>query len=216
MTYGDNPEQGFVKGNEFIHPSLGFAFSAPSGFQIQNSASNVTMRGRSNDGVIFDGGDYPGGSMEDYIRSRWAPSIGQQMQTGELQSLSSGRIGGLESASALLPARTNNGPVVLHLTAIRDGDRVWRFFGFEPLSAGGVSQRIDLAAQSFRKLSASERGAVTAPRVTIHTVRAGETAKSLAFETPFADYQVERFRVLNGLERGEALKPGDKVKLIKG
>jgi predicted Zn-dependent protease len=45
-------------------------------------------------------------------------------------------------------------------------------------------------------------------------VGAGDSVESLASHLALVDHQVERFRVLNGLEGGERPKVGDLVKLI--
>jgi predicted Zn-dependent protease len=45
-------------------------------------------------------------------------------------------------------------------------------------------------------------------------VQAGDTVQSLAAQMPFSNYQVERFRVLNGLGPADRLSPGQQVKII--
>jgi predicted Zn-dependent protease len=51
-------------------------------------------------------------------------------------------------------------------------------------------------------------------RVQIITVAPGDTVEKLATRMAVADRQVERFRVLNGLEPGERVKPGGEVKIV--
>jgi predicted Zn-dependent protease len=46
------------------------------------------------------------------------------------------------------------------------------------------------------------------------TVAPGDTADKLASRMTVADHAVERFRVLNGLEAGDRLKPGSEVKIV--
>lgn len=41
MVYGEDPRQGFTESNVFYHPELKFRFSYPSGWQLQNSPSQV-------------------------------------------------------------------------------------------------------------------------------------------------------------------------------
>jgi predicted Zn-dependent protease len=45
LLYGDTPEEGYVRGNTFLHPKLGISFSVPTGFIIDNSAAAVTATG---------------------------------------------------------------------------------------------------------------------------------------------------------------------------
>jgi predicted Zn-dependent protease len=212
MTYGDSAEQGFVRGGRFIHPALRFAFDAPPGYEIVNSAAQVTMRGPSGASVTFDGARDPGGSMVDYVSRAWAGGLARQTRTGQLQDLRSFRVNGLEAASAVLPVQTNRGVAAAHLTAIRaGGGRVYRFLGLGP---GGEIGRMAQAGLSFRSLSAAEAAAAKPWRIRIVTVRPGDTVTSLAARTPFDKAREERFRVLNGLAPGQQPRPGDRVKLV--
>jgi len=46
------------------------------------------------------------------------------------------------------------------------------------------------------------------------TVAPGDTIDKLASRMAVPDRAVERFRVLNGLEPGDKLKPGSEVKIV--
>ena len=50
LLYGDNPEQGIVRGKDFLHPALRFALAFPEGWEVQNSAELVVAKepGRDN------------------------------------------------------------------------------------------------------------------------------------------------------------------------
>ena len=41
IMFGDDPADGSIRGRVFIHPRLGFAFVAPEGFVVENSAQAV-------------------------------------------------------------------------------------------------------------------------------------------------------------------------------
>jgi predicted Zn-dependent protease len=51
-------------------------------------------------------------------------------------------------------------------------------------------------------------------RLQVVTVKPGETPAVFARRMAFADYQLDRFLALNGLERDAVLKPGDRVKIV--
>jgi predicted Zn-dependent protease len=44
LIYGDNPEQGILRDNEFLHSALRFALEFPKGWQVVNSPSQVVGR----------------------------------------------------------------------------------------------------------------------------------------------------------------------------
>jgi predicted Zn-dependent protease len=51
-------------------------------------------------------------------------------------------------------------------------------------------------------------------RLAIVTAQAGDTVESLASRMALTERAAERFRVLNGLDRGGPLLPGDRYKLV--
>lgn len=46
------------------------------------------------------------------------------------------------------------------------------------------------------------------------TVRAGDTAQSIASRLAYSDHKLERFLVLNALQANSRLEPGRRVKII--
>ncbi|MEO0613547.1 MAG: M48 family metalloprotease, partial [Pseudomonadota bacterium] len=48
LLFGEDAyAQGYIQGNTFVHPEIGFAFAVPQGFQLQNSTSAVLARSQS-------------------------------------------------------------------------------------------------------------------------------------------------------------------------
>src|SRR5215469_16534701 len=41
LVYGEDPSEGFVRGRRFLHPRLGFVFTAPDGFVLDNTSQAV-------------------------------------------------------------------------------------------------------------------------------------------------------------------------------
>ncbi len=41
IVFGEDPSEGFVRGRRFLHPKLGFTFTAPDGFALDNTAQAV-------------------------------------------------------------------------------------------------------------------------------------------------------------------------------
>ena len=77
---------------------------------------------------------------------------------------------------------------------------------------GGV---FDPMYDSFRRLSDREAATAGAQRITVVTVRPGDTPESLA-DRMAGEAPLGRFLMLNGLRRGEPLTPGRRVKLVTG
>ena len=41
LPYGEDPSEGYVRGRRFLHPRLGFTFTAPDRFTLENTAQAV-------------------------------------------------------------------------------------------------------------------------------------------------------------------------------
>ena len=69
--------------------------------------------------------------------------------------------------------------------------------------------------RSFRPLSAAEAAALKPSRIKLVPVRAGDTIDSLARQMQVDREPRALFVLLNGLDRGRTLQPGDKVKIVQ-
>jgi predicted Zn-dependent protease len=212
MIYGEDPSQGFVRGQTFVHPDLRFAFDVPPGFRVINTPAAVIGRGR--DGLMkFDGVRAPEGrSMVDYVGGAWARELGSDVLRADAF-----QVNGMPAASATASGRLDDGrPVTVALVAIRAvGDRVWRFMfvspgGLSPAQARAYRGTVD----SFRVLSLAEAAAITPRRIEIVTVAPGQGVDDLAQRMAVDALPREQFEVLNGLAPGQTLRPGTKVKLV--
>src|SRR5690606_32237620 len=75
IMYGDDPKQGVIQGNSFLHPDLKLQFSVPSGSTMQNGTRAVTISGSSGQGQ-FTTGAY-NGNMTTYIASAFQALAGE-------------------------------------------------------------------------------------------------------------------------------------------
>src|SRR3546814_14803580 len=69
MIYGDNADQGYIRGRSFAHPKLRLSFSVPAGFRLYNQSQAVIARDADGKAIIqFDRATKPyGGAMTDYL-----------------------------------------------------------------------------------------------------------------------------------------------------
>ena len=104
----------------------------------------------------------------------------------------------------------------IRLVAIRfDPSTIYRFmFVTQPTDTASLSEPLRRTTYSFRKLSEADAARATPLRVRVVTVGASDTVASLARRMAFDTAQEQRFRVLNGLRPDEAVRPGDRVKII--
>jgi predicted Zn-dependent protease len=210
LTYGDSEDQGFVRGNTFYHPKMGFAFDVPQGFNVQNNPSELIAAHPDGSVILFDAGrDDQGRDPLAYLTQNW-------MQGKQAQGAESITINGLRAATAAFAGTANGKAVMIRVVAIE-----WKpgqFFRFQmavPESASAaVVESLKRTTYSFRAISDSERQMARPLRVRTFTARAGDTVASAAARMAFPSYREERFRVLNGLSSSDALTPGQVYKAV--
>jgi predicted Zn-dependent protease len=211
MLYGDDPDEGFIRNNRFVHPKLKFEFTVPNGFRLFNSSSAVIAQGPNGSAIIFDRA--PQGAqtsnMQRYISEQWLSNV-------ELSNVGPITVNGLDGASAMARVRTNNGERDAMLAVLRwDQNTIYRFaFLVQPGQMDSMRGGFSNTLGSFRRISDAEAATFRPYRLEVVTVGSGMTAESLAAQMPFPDYRVERFRVLNGLPPNAQVTPGQRVKIV--
>ncbi len=207
MIYGDSEKQGFVRGNAFVHPGIGFTFNVPDGFQVQNQPEQVVAVSKTGAAIIFDLVASASDPMT-YLTREWVK--GEAVEAPENIS-----VNGMPGATAGFTGNLNGAPVNIRLIAIKWGNKMVRFQMAIPQSVSpSVVQTMKSAAYSFRPLSESDRQSLKPYRVRVVTAGAGDTVSSLAGRMAYRDMQEDRFRVLNGLAPGAQVKAGQKYKIV--
>lgn len=211
MLYGDDPDEGFIRGQRFAHPTLRFEFTVPDGFTLFNSSTAVIASG-PNDAVIqFDREPKPSqtSDMQRYIAQQWAQGI-------DLNDIDPITVNGMDAAVAEARVKTNAGSRDAMLVAVRwDQKTIYRFILLaQPGQLDSFRDGFNRTLQSFRPLTSSQAAALKPQRIRIVTVGSGDTMQSLASRMPPSSYQLEQFRILNGLPANATLTPGQKVKIV--
>jgi predicted Zn-dependent protease len=204
MKYGDDTEEGFVRGRQFIHPKLGFTFRAPEGFILDNTAQAVLgSKESAGQALRLDVVKVPAErSLVEYLNSGWIENI-------EDGSVSEQLVNGLPAATAT----ASGDPWSFRLYVVKLDNEVYRFIFAAKLLTPEVDRTFRESIQTFRRVTEQEKSARPL-HLKIIKVQPGDTVESLAANMIFADHQVERFLVLNGLGSNPELKPGEYVKIV--
>lgn len=210
LPFGDDPAQGFVRGGAYIHPALGIRFDAPRGFALANEPEAVRVTGPGGALAEFTGGRATARQLESYATATLQAVVRQgRHQMGAAQRT---RINGLEAV--VLPARATSGGRPVDLTVVAYSLGGEEAFSFIAMTPAGQASVFDAMFDSFRRLSEREAGGIGGRRIAVATVARGDTPQSMAARmAPDAD-PLGRFLMLNALEPGEPLQPGQQVKLI--
>ena len=147
--------------------------------------------------------------MTSYLIREWAKGLNFSV----VESIT---INGMQAATGSGRISSNKGPQDVRLVAIRfSRNQIYRFlFVTPPKQSARFNEDFRRTTFSFRRLSNAEAAALKPRRIRVVTVRNGDMPDSMARRMAFDDFQLERFRVLNGLRPGEPLTPGRRVKIV--
>ncbi|MFQ5985200.1 MAG: M48 family metalloprotease [Alphaproteobacteria bacterium] len=210
LRFGDDPEEGFIRGRTFAHPKLRIRFEAPPGFRLKNSSKAVVAEHSNGARILFDGDDLPYDMpMTRYLVRQWPTHA-------TLRDVEPIEVNGMAAATGRARRSTERGPMDLRGVAIRfDTATVYRFQFITPAAlTDELALDLRRTTYSFRRLSEAEAAELKPLRIRVIRVKPGDTAATFAAMMPYHDAPLERFLVLNGLQRGEPLVPGRLVKIV--
>ncbi len=206
LAYGENREDGYIRGRDFIHAVERYRFQVPLNFHLVNSRDAVWVIGRDKVIVKFDTGFKEAAhDIVSYLRNDWAAAF-------VLQEVRRFEINGLAAVSA----RTRLRGLDTHVVAIEAGSGlVYRFLvGVPPQVGDRYDAVINTMIESFRMMSVREAASVKPQRLRIVSVRAGTPYADLARQMVSFEDPLARFRLLNALPQDEVLSTGQPVKLV--
>jgi predicted Zn-dependent protease len=208
LMYGDDPQQGVIEANTFLHPGMRLAFTAPQGFYMINSTEAVSINGDTGKAQLTTAAF--SGNLEDYVR-RVFTALGGQQQLAP-QALQRTTVNGIPAVYGTARATSGQSQVDVVVFAYQfANDQAYHFAAITPAGGAGVFNPM---FNSMRRLSAAEAGQVVARRVDVVTAARGDSVASLARRMAFTDAQEQRFRVLNGLSGSEQLVAGQRYKIV--
>jgi predicted Zn-dependent protease len=204
LLYGDSPEEGFVRGNTFLHGVLGIRFDVPNGFVIDNKVEAVLATGPGEIAIRFDGvAESRHDSLSNYLTSGWVAGLVSNT-VREIE------VNGLPAATA----RASADKWDFDVTVIRIGQQIFRFLTAVPKGNQQLDAVANVLRSSFQKMTPQQIASLKPLRVRLATVRSGETVASFAGRMMGTERKLELFRMLNAFSATDVLRPGQRVKII--
>ncbi|KKI18691.1 peptidase M48 Ste24p [Sphingomonas sp. Ag1] len=205
MVYDDDPRQGVVNGQTFVHPVMRLRFTAPTGYRIANGSDAVTVAGS-------------GGQAQ--FKAAAATSdlptfVAQQFRAlgaSAAPAAQAGRANGLDYAYSTVRANANGQSVDATVLAYRFPSATYYWTIVTP-AGRGIGPFAPLI-ESVSPITAQDAAKVRGKKLRIVTVKAGDTIDSLSRQMAYTDAQRDRFMTLNGLSDRDTLRPGMLVKVV--
>ncbi len=211
IVVGDNPKDGVVRGNAFLHPDMRIALEFPEGWEVMNSPSQVAAREPGeNHYMLLQHVDQP--------RGRTAEDVATYAMTAARFTRLEGRpmsLGGLDAYVGLYQGQINGvGRVTMRAAHVVQGRQAYVVAGFAPDAAfGKIDGAVAASIQSLRQLSAREAADIRPNRLDFYTVRAGDTWQSIASRGG-SIVRATDLAIMNNYAVNEQPKPGERIKVV--
>lgn len=213
IIFGDRPEEGIVRGNQFLHKDLRFALTFPQGWEVQNSPQQVVAKDPNADAyVLLQLVPQASGSIEQI-------AVGT-MQNAGFRPINGGRTE-LHGLNAFVGTYQGNlqglGNSLVRAAHVVHDQRVFLVAGLAPQQLfQSVQGELDAAVGSFRPLSAQEAANLQPNRVDLYTVRSGDTWQSIAARAGEGTIKPSTLAIMNHQDPAQPPPVGTRIKIVVG
>lgn len=212
VVFGDNPEDGIVRGNEFIHPALRFAVKFPAGWDISNGEAQVTAQ-------------EPGNKIFMVLETIYGPQGRNLQQAAEAHMRGAGykladgtetKVNGLNAFIGTYQGSASGIGKVMARGAHIVGGRNTYFVGgiAQPQSYPLVEADFNETIRSFRTLARNEADDVQPNRVDLYTARQGDNWQSIAEHAGKGFVKASTLAIMNDHAVDDQPQPGERLKIV--
>lgn len=209
MWWGQNPEAGVIVQDRFLHPTMGFAITFPSGWQHGNTPTAATSTHPKQEAMFVLGIDpsnaEPNVAGEAFVR---------KMRTDTKAEPTSVRTTPVEGKPVYVATyldRSGREPLYLHFVWARMAGHTYHFIG---MGAERYRETLRTIALSLRPLTDAERHAITGKRLRVATARDGESIEQFSTRTGNA-WTPAYTALVNGLSANASLKNNQPLKIVR-
>jgi predicted Zn-dependent protease len=207
--FGDGVEQGFVRGRNFYHVPMGFALTAPVGWQVQNEADKLTLINAARDAVLVVNVVPPklGSTHADIFRNVFKPAQ-MRAEPTTLNALQATRFVGarknVQGQLQAIEATVVSGP--------KDTNYLLVYNAKNAQAMQGAKGALREAEGSFRAMTAQDQAAAKPWVIKTVPYPKGGFAE-LAKSSPIANPE-KQLRLINGFYSGGEPPLGQLVKVV--
>ncbi len=208
LVLRDNPAVGIFVGDAFLHPTLGFAFTAPHGWtDVNMPVAVVVISPKQDAAVLFDrpsGVTSPDQAAEQFI----AELHRQNVAAPPVESLT---IGDLPARRVSL-SQQNGGTVdYLEVTWLQHRGVTYRLLA---IATSSNLTTVRGVVESFHDLTYAERASIKVTRLRIAQVRSGENLSDVSRRMN-NQWDVKTTAVMNAVDENVPLRPGQRIKVAQ-
>jgi predicted Zn-dependent protease len=209
MIYGQNPEQGVIIDNKFMHSDMRLFMQYPTDWQTTNTPVIVGAVQKEGEALIIleaTENDHSPKEFRDTLVSQIPSEYVSIIEENEAIDLN-----GFSGYSLILVDDNGTQHVYMHMVWLTVGNDVFQ------LTAFGLDKHretLESSLNSFRQLSEDERSAIQVQHIRVTEARSGESLQEMSDRTGNV-LDMPMTAVINGVEAGSKFVEGQKVKIVR-
>lgn len=209
MIVGDNPREGFVTDNRFVHPDLAFAFPVPSGWQLVNEQQQVVLIAPEENAVMIlrldNTADTPQASVDAFTSQEGVTLNSQSERT--LDS-------GLQAFKADVTIPQDRGNLRALIYAVAHGDHIYRFINYTTESTFDThEQTLHMVPEGFHTLTDQHLLDTQPARIRLVQVDDPASFRSFLPASLPQGLTAEELAIMNQVELDETMPAGRLLKI---
>jgi len=209
ICWGENPDEGVFRKNQFLQPSIGFTLMFPEGWKHQNTPQYVISAHPKQEAILLLG--IAGAASDPEATGQ---KLIEKMRTkARVEPVSARKtsVGEFPAFVVTYLDRSGRAPAYLHFAWVAMGGKTYQLIGLAPEKHQAALRN---AALSLRPLTDVERGAVTGKRLRSVAARSGERLENLGARSGNV-WSPAYTALVNGLNVEADLKAGQPVKIAR-
>lgn len=208
MMYGENPREGFVDNDNFVHPDLEFQFPIPSDWQLINQPQQVVMVSSAEDAVMIfkiDGeAQSAQGSVESFV----------EQEGITLNSDEPTRANEYNGYQADVTIEQQEGNLRAIVYAIEFQDRVYRFINYSTVDAFDKYQSVfTTVPDQFNRVTDQRILNIQPVKLEIITTNRSDTFRNFLPSSLPMNIDEEELAIINQVELDEQIEAGTTLKI---
>ncbi len=214
IVWGDNPDQGIVRGSSFFHKGLRIAVDFPAGWTIENGQVEVVAKEPGGRSVVV---------LEPIRRAQ-----GRTIEDVAIVSMQNAGFRQVEGAQTTINGLTaylgtyvgvmrDLGRVQIRALHVRTDRDVYLVAGISPIDVyPGEEPVFTKSLRSFRGLSPADAERLQPNRIQLYTARQGDTWQSIAEHESTGTVKATTLAIMNGHPVNDQPLPGERLKIVVG
>lgn len=210
VVFGQNPREGYFRGNTFIHPELGFQIQFPQGWKASNQKQAVGAISSREDAVVvltLSGRNSPQQAAQEFF-SQQGVIQGQALQAN---------VGGLPAVARVFGVQRGQAGDLQGIAAfVEHNDRVYQILGYTLANNWrGYNDELSSALASFSRVTDRRLLDVEPQRIDIVTLPSAMTLQEFERRYP-STVDLQTLAIINQAQTSTRFDAGTELKRVVG